>query len=103
MARKMADEIVAAEKRAEQILTEAEKKAKDREEQAKSLAKTEADGILAEAREKAKIVMETAEATVGQEHDEAVRQAEEIQKALHERYRQNKSAAVEQVIGLLGS
>lgn len=94
MAKKMADEIFAAERDAEKIITDAEIKAHAALDDAEKTARETAEKIISEAEQKARGVTERAEQAAEETRLAAAREAEDIGKELEEKYETNIAGAI---------
>ena len=103
MARKMADEILEAERGAERIISDAEKRASEISESAKLNAEEKAAGIIKEAQENAEKAIASAKAEADAEKQEAVNRAEDIERELDNQYEQNIKRAVDEATDILFS
>ena len=94
MARKMADENLEAERGAERIISDAEKRAAEISDTAKLKAAEETARILSEAEKNAEKALDSAKAAAQVKKQEAENQAEAIKDGLDSKYEQNIKKAV---------
>ncbi|MBQ7726743.1 MAG: hypothetical protein IJT66_06330 [Clostridia bacterium] len=103
MARRMADEILETERKAQQRIADAVQQAADCQDEARRRAGTKAGQILAHAQETAKAIIDRAVEEAEQERQQALAQAREHRKELEQQAQENQANAVKAVMDLLAS